>query len=83
MSDLEVLELRDVAADLRSTIYFVRTLIGNGELRFLRVGKRFCVTREALDQWKRTAQGYIGEADLPRTKGKERGKPYIKAVKSA
>jgi excisionase family DNA binding protein len=86
MSDMELLEplkLSEVAAELRSTVHFVRTLIATKELKIVKVGKEFRVTRADLNHWIQTARGYIGEGNLPRTKGKERVKPPIKVVKSA
>lgn len=33
------------------TANFVRTLIGTGQVKHVRMGKKFFVTREALDAW--------------------------------
>lgn len=30
---------------------FIRTLIGTGQVKHVRMGKKFYVTREALEQW--------------------------------
>lgn len=82
-ADLTILELDEAAARLRATKHFVRLLISNGELPFVKIGKKFCVTVGDLNRWVETNRGRPGEADLPRTKGKERGKPILKAVRSA
>jgi excisionase family DNA binding protein len=36
------------------TVSYLRKLIADGEIRYLRVGKRFCVTPEALTRWIKT-----------------------------
>lgn len=81
--DTTLLDLKEAAAQLRSSVGFVRLIIANGELPFLKIGKKFFVTRGDLDRWIERARGRPGEADLPRTTGKERGKPHLKALQSA
>lgn len=47
-----LLDLADAAAYLGGAkVFFVRNLLWNGEIPFLRIGKRFCVAREDLDRW--------------------------------
>lgn len=81
--DLTILDLKQAAARLHSTVNFVRTIIAAGELPFVKIGKRFCVTAGDVDRWVERARGCPGEADLPRNTGKVKGKPALKAVKSA
>ena len=81
--DLTLLDLAQAAERLHATVHFVRTIIAAGEIPFVKIGKRFCVTAGDLDRWIERARGRPGEADLPRHAGKDRGKPALRAVKSA
>jgi len=42
--------LRELGASC-ATVSFVRTIIANGQIPYLRVGKKFFVSREAIDHW--------------------------------
>lgn len=42
--------LRDIGATA-ATVSFVRGLITSGQVAHIRIGKKFYVTREALDAW--------------------------------
>lgn len=49
--------VQDAVTYLRSigaasvTVSFVRTIIANGEVPHIKIGKRFFVTRTAMDEW--------------------------------
>jgi excisionase family DNA binding protein len=68
--DLTILELSEAAERLHCSVYFVRTIIANEELPFIKIGKRFCVTAGDLNRWIERARGHHGEADRPRSKPK-------------
>jgi len=42
--------LRSIGAT-SATVSFVRGLISSGQLPYLKIGKRFCVSRGSLDSW--------------------------------
>jgi excisionase family DNA binding protein len=54
----QLLDLRQAAAFLGggATVNFLRGQIASGRLKYLKVGKRFCVTRDALARWITTEQ---------------------------
>jgi excisionase family DNA binding protein len=83
MSDLELLKLSEVAAELRSTLHFARTLVNTGELKFIRIGKEYRVSRGALERWIEVNQGYKGEADLPQLSRKSRVNRKSESIKVA
>jgi excisionase family DNA binding protein len=66
--DLTILDLREAAEHLHATIHFIRGIIASGELRYVKIGKKFCVTRADLDRWVeanrklRTDSDEIGES---------------------
>jgi len=45
------LDVKGAAAHLGVTVSFVRSLLWDGELAFIRAGKRFIVDRVDLDAW--------------------------------
>lgn len=51
-----LLTLREAAAFLGAgtKVSFLRAQIASGELRFVKVGKRFCIRRETLLRWIQT-----------------------------
>jgi excisionase family DNA binding protein len=49
--DLTILDVREAAERLRGSVHFVRTLIATGDLKFVKIGKKFCVTVGDLDRW--------------------------------
>ena len=51
MDDLTILDLREAAQRLKATVYFVRGLIAADEIRFVKIGKKFCITADDLDRW--------------------------------
>jgi excisionase family DNA binding protein len=57
-NDLQLLTLKEAAAfiGVGCTENFLRLQIGEGQLKYVKVGKRFCVTREALNRWILTHQ---------------------------
>ena len=48
---MEILELKQAARKLHGTLFFVRSLIASGDLPYLKIGKKFCVTQTDLDAW--------------------------------
>jgi excisionase family DNA binding protein len=63
--DLTLLNLDEAAAKLRATQHFVRDLIGHGELRFVKIGKRYFVTGGDLDRWIESNRQLAGEDEEP------------------
>jgi excisionase family DNA binding protein len=45
------LDVKGAAAHLGLTVSFVRSLLWDGEVPFIRAGKRFIVDRQDLDSW--------------------------------
>jgi excisionase family DNA binding protein len=45
------LDVKSAAAHLGVTVSFVRSLLWDGEVPFVRAGKRFIVDRQDLDAW--------------------------------
>lgn len=45
------LDIKGAAAYLGVTVSFVRSLLWDGEVAFIRGGKRFIVDRQDLDAW--------------------------------
>jgi excisionase family DNA binding protein len=45
------LDVKGAAAHLGVTVSFVRSLLWDGEVPFVRAGKRFIVDRQDLDAW--------------------------------
>jgi excisionase family DNA binding protein len=61
--DLDLLDVQQAAKRLGSTVHFVRALIAADELRYVKVGKKFCVTQADLDRWVLTNRRLRSEED--------------------
>jgi len=61
--DVTLLDLQQAAALLRGTAHFIRGLIASGDLRYVKIGKKFCVTRGDLDRWVETNRQLRTETD--------------------
>ncbi len=59
--DTTVLTLPEAAKRLRATVYFVRTIIADGEIPYVKIGKKFCVTSGDLDKWVERNRQYAGD----------------------
>jgi excisionase family DNA binding protein len=77
--DTTLLTLPEAAARLHrtATVYFVRTLIADGEMPYVRVGKRFFVTSADVDKWIERNRQYATADD-----GESSGQTRIKHAKS-
>jgi excisionase family DNA binding protein len=73
--DTTILTLAEVAERLRAKVYFVRTQIASGELKYIKIGKEFRVTDTALQDWIERSQRYGGDDDEPENREKL-GKPH-------
>lgn len=63
MIDTTILELSQAAERLHSTVHFVRDLIGRGELKYVKIGNKFCVTVGDLANWIETTRQVRSEAE--------------------
>ncbi len=82
MDDLTILDLREVAGRLHSTVHFVRTLIATDELKYVRIGKKFTVCATDLDAWIRANRQLRSESDeVGENAGKARATP-VRRLKS-
>jgi hypothetical protein len=61
--DTTILELSQAAERIHGTVHFVRGLIASGELKYLKIGKKFCVTAGDLANWIETTRQVRSEAD--------------------
>ncbi len=46
-----LLDLKSAAKYLSASIWAVRRLVWRGELPYKRIGKRYVIPRQALDEW--------------------------------
>jgi len=59
-SDQRLFDVRAAAKFLQCigangvTVHFVRSIISRGEIPYVRIGKKFFLTRESLDRWLKT-----------------------------
>jgi excisionase family DNA binding protein len=59
-TDQKLFDVQGAAKYLQSigatgaAVYFIRSIITRGEIPFVRIGKKFFLTRESLDRWLET-----------------------------
>jgi excisionase family DNA binding protein len=78
--DLTLLTLQEAAQALRSSIHFVRGLIADDELKFVKCGKQFCIARHDLDEWIKSNR--VLRTDLDAEVGDSLGQEHVRRLKS-
>jgi len=74
--DLTLMDLKEAAEHLHATVHFVRGIIATDELRFVKIGKKFCVTRGDLNLWVERNRLVRSELDeLGESLGQQKTKP--------
>jgi excisionase family DNA binding protein len=51
VDDTTILDLNQAAAKLGSSVHFIRSLIADDSLKYIRIGKKFCIVQADLDRW--------------------------------
>ncbi len=81
--ELKVLTLPEVAAQLRCSVGFVRSLLADEEMPYLKCGKRFCVLQGDVNRWLERARSRQEPAKRGQISGKSRVSRAVTPLKPA